>query len=394
MKLKYLYTFAFILGISFLGLLTPPYFIIGLYGGFFIVICFASLASFLLFKGYLNFREKIWWDWLNLLLLLTLSTFISQVFSLFILNGHRDLDQAFFYQLIRNGTVSALVGLPLLLWIPILVMLSFRYSPKKILQKLVTIKKEPIPTKKRALLSLSLLVIVMFFLFKSEQIAEMDDKKKIKDYKRIMGYLKGESETNKDCEDHLVSASDTQIQNQKPELTSIANLEEETSANEKNAVDTMAKAIAEDLIKKECYGTNSTYEIHTDDLNFDGQDEVLIFYWGSCFCGTGGCNTQVYQKINDSLHVIGEFTLTRVPFYLVKKPDHNWKDIVFFSNGGGVKPSQRIYRFNNGKYELIRERNSSNTLYSEFIKKSEKDKNIERIFDDVYQKIYGKVFNQ
>lgn len=394
MRLKYLYTFTFILGISVLGLLTPPYFLIGLYGGFSIVICFALLASFLLFKGLLNFREKILWDWFNLVLLLAVSTFISQVININVLNGFNKVDQDFFHQIIRYGFISSLFGLPLLLWIPALVVLSFRFSPKNIQQKLITRKKELIPTKTRILLSLSLSAIVAFFIVQSNRIAEENEAKGIKDYERIMKPYKGKPETDKDSKDYTISPSGTQLKNQKPESKSIANPEEETSAKKETEVDTMVKAIAENMIKRECYGTNSAYEIHKNDLNFDGQNEILIFYWGTCFCGTGGCSTQIYQQSNDSLQLIGDFTLTRVPFYLKKEPNHNWKDIVFFSSGGGAKSTQRIYRFNDGKYELIQQKTSSNSLYNEFITKSDNDKNTERIFDDAYKKIYGKTFNQ
>lgn len=382
MTLKYLYTYAFILGISVLGLLTPPYFIIGLYGGFFIVLCFSLLAFFFLLKGFMNFREKLLWDWFNLVLLLSISAFVAQIFNVYLVNGIHEINKAYFIQVIRNGFISNLFGLPLLLWIPVLVIIAFRYSPKNIQPKLIIRKTEPIPTKRRVLLSLSLMVIVAFFVVKSREVAKQDKAKGIKDYEHIMERYENET-------------GNSSIEVQKPGLKSILDPEEKTSIKKKIDIDFMVQTIFKDLIEKNyCDINKSAYEIHKDDLNFDGENEVIVFYWGSCFCGTGGCTTQIYKQSNDTLKLIGDFSLTRVPFYLKKEPNTNWKDIVFFLSGGGTKTTQRVYQFRDGKYTLTQESPSSNTLYKEFITRSEGNKNLERIFDDAYKKIYGKAFNE
>ncbi|MDG1822407.1 MAG: hypothetical protein P8H25_03410 [Flavobacteriaceae bacterium] len=165
------------------------------------------------------------------------------------------------------------------------------------------------------------------------------------------------------------------------------NLGKEISTNTETDIDSKIKAVFDGIA---CYGLSKSYEVTKNDLDFDGIDEIIIFYWGSCFCGTGGCSTQIYKQRNAALKLIGDFGLTRVPFYLKKEPNRKWKDIVFFSSGGGAKPTQRIYMFNDEEYVLAEEIASSNNLYEEYKIRSESDKNLERIFVDAHEKIYGK----
>lgn len=233
-------------------------------------------------------------------------------------------------------------------------------------------------------MSSGLITLLAFFLIGSSKVAELDKLKSTKDYKRVMERYSDSLETGK-------NSTDTTSTNEKSKLKLKSH---DQLPTKKENISHMVKTIFEDMVNKTCFDIKNNYAIHENDLNFDGNDEVIVFYWGPCFCGTGGCNTQVYQRSNNTLRPIGNFTLTRVPFYLKKEPNHNWKDLVFFKSGGGLNPTQNTYRFKNGKYELLQEKKSSNSLYQKFITSSKTDKNLERIFDDAYKKIYGKAFNK
>ena len=70
------------------------------------------------------------------------------------------------------------------------------------------------------------------------------------------------------------------------------------------------------------------YQSH--DLNDDGQDEYLVGFENSYFCGSGGCT---YFLLNNDGSLINRFSVSRSPFIVLEEGSSGWRDLVVYSNG-------------------------------------------------------------
>jgi heat shock protein HslJ len=91
------------------------------------------------------------------------------------------------------------------------------------------------------------------------------------------------------------------------------------------------------------------------DLNHDGRDEVLLYLLGSFFCGTGGCNLQLFRRGSNGYSLVNEFPITQLPVIVSESSTHGWKDLWRHESGGGAKPSYVRHTFDGQKY-IKRER--------------------------------------
>ncbi|MDC1106957.1 hypothetical protein OAT16_09645 [Prolixibacteraceae bacterium] len=64
------------------------------------------------------------------------------------------------------------------------------------------------------------------------------------------------------------------------------------------------------------------------DLNDDGKKEVLVGIPNMYFCGSGGCT---FFLLDDRLEVIQKFTVSDVPFKVLKTKHNGWHDLVIKS---------------------------------------------------------------
>jgi len=88
------------------------------------------------------------------------------------------------------------------------------------------------------------------------------------------------------------------------------------------------------------------------DLNGDGVFEVLVYVFEGHFCGTGGCDAFLFQKVNGRYALLSHFEPVRNPIVVSNKRSHGWKDLIFFNSGGGINPGYYSKSRFNGKNYL------------------------------------------
>jgi heat shock protein HslJ len=86
------------------------------------------------------------------------------------------------------------------------------------------------------------------------------------------------------------------------------------------------------------------------DLDNDGDNEVFVYLLGSIFCGTGGCNLQLYTRDADGYALVNEFPITRTPVIVTSQMTHGWKDIWRYRSGGGRPANYIADRFDGTRY--------------------------------------------
>jgi heat shock protein HslJ len=86
------------------------------------------------------------------------------------------------------------------------------------------------------------------------------------------------------------------------------------------------------------------------DLDNDGDDEIFVYLLGSFFCGTGGCNLQLFTRDADGYALVNEFTTTRTPVIVTSQMTNGWKDIWRYRSGGGRPANYIAGRFDGTRY--------------------------------------------
>ncbi len=91
------------------------------------------------------------------------------------------------------------------------------------------------------------------------------------------------------------------------------------------------------------------------DLNGDGREEVFVYLLGSIFCGTGGCDLQLFTDATSGHSLINEFPISRLPIIVSADRTAGWNDLLRLESGGGVEASYVRHIFD-GKRYVERER--------------------------------------
>ena len=86
------------------------------------------------------------------------------------------------------------------------------------------------------------------------------------------------------------------------------------------------------------------------DLDNDGDEEVFVYLLGSIFCGTGGCNLQLFSRDADGYALVNEFAITRTPIVVTSQMTNGWKDIWRYRSGGGRPAHYIADRFDGTRY--------------------------------------------
>jgi len=94
------------------------------------------------------------------------------------------------------------------------------------------------------------------------------------------------------------------------------------------------------------------------DLNEDGKEEVFVYLLGSVFCGSGGCNLQLFIQEPAGYALLNEFPISRTPVIVSPQKTGGWHDIFKLESGGGAAATQVRYAFD-GKQYVERERTSA-----------------------------------
>ena len=93
------------------------------------------------------------------------------------------------------------------------------------------------------------------------------------------------------------------------------------------------------------------YYYNRVDLNGDGKPEVIAHLVGSYVCGTGGCDTLIFQPAGDGYRLVSNISLTRNPIIVSPHRTKGWNDLVVYVAGGGITRGYYVtLRFNGRTY--------------------------------------------
>jgi len=102
-----------------------------------------------------------------------------------------------------------------------------------------------------------------------------------------------------------------------------------------------AKTINETLLNhlKKQYADypNTRYVWNSIDLNNDGIDEVIVYPAGPLICGSGGCETLIFQSKGKAFTLISRIGLTKLPIFASSNIKNGWKNLIVWRGGGGGK---------------------------------------------------------
>lgn len=74
------------------------------------------------------------------------------------------------------------------------------------------------------------------------------------------------------------------------------------------------------------------------DLNDDGRDEVIVYLEAQGWCGSGGCNTFVLTREENSYRIVTRITITRPPIRVLNRKSNGWHNLAVWREGGNSDP--------------------------------------------------------
>ena len=111
------------------------------------------------------------------------------------------------------------------------------------------------------------------------------------------------------------------------------------------------------------------FQLYKIDLNDDGKNEVLVNFFTSYFCGTGGCTLLL---LDNNLKMINKFTSTRTLFVeqtlqnnwriLMTESEGSWRKLIYLNGSYPSNPSmeEKTTEFPSGNAEILFDENYSN----------------------------------
>ncbi|HEX8651528.1 MAG TPA: hypothetical protein VF708_11870 [Pyrinomonadaceae bacterium] len=93
------------------------------------------------------------------------------------------------------------------------------------------------------------------------------------------------------------------------------------------------------------------YYYNRVDLNGDGKPEVIAHITGRYVCGTGGCDTLIFQPAKGGYRLVSTITLSRTPVIVSPTKTRGWNDLIMYVVGGGITRGYYVtLRFNGRTY--------------------------------------------
>ena len=92
-----------------------------------------------------------------------------------------------------------------------------------------------------------------------------------------------------------------------------------------------------------------SFDIGRFDLNDDGVEELFVYYSISYYCGTAGCDTEIFRKSGNQWEKIGQmktvFGDVMGPFYLIADDERidGWRTLLSLESGFRWSPSEAQY---------------------------------------------------
>lgn len=73
-------------------------------------------------------------------------------------------------------------------------------------------------------------------------------------------------------------------------------------------------------------------------LREDDTQQVIVYFMGPAWCGTGGCTSLILAPNGSSYTVITEMSVAGQPIRVLKAKSHGWHDWGVWVEGGGIQP--------------------------------------------------------
>ena len=103
--------------------------------------------------------------------------------------------------------------------------------------------------------------------------------------------------------------------------------------------------------KPESSADEVSYFYNHVDLNGDGKPEVIAHITGRYVCGTGGCDTLIFQTAKGGYRLVSTITLSNTPIIVSPTRTRGWNDLVMYVVGGGITRGYYVtLRFNGRTY--------------------------------------------
>jgi hypothetical protein len=94
-----------------------------------------------------------------------------------------------------------------------------------------------------------------------------------------------------------------------------------------------------DCLKVPDYGGDRTtrYSAAWVDLKDNGTYEVIVYYTGQFWCGSGGCRMMVLTPNGTSFRIVSSTIISRLPIRVLSSKSNGWHDISVHVQGGGIQ---------------------------------------------------------
>ena len=105
---------------------------------------------------------------------------------------------------------------------------------------------------------------------------------------------------------------------------------------------------------------STSYFVAFARLNPESGLQALVHLQCNGWCGSGGCTTLILTPEGSSYRVIGLIPASRLPIRMLKTSSHGWRDLSFWSWGGGDPGSEQPVRFDGESYAKTLEDGNGN----------------------------------
>ncbi len=86
------------------------------------------------------------------------------------------------------------------------------------------------------------------------------------------------------------------------------------------------------------------------DLTVGKPRDILVYFRGPEWCGSGGCTLLVLAPVGETYRVVSRVTVIWPPIRVLASSNHGWRDIGVHVSGGGQRPREARLSFNGRRY--------------------------------------------
>jgi hypothetical protein len=79
------------------------------------------------------------------------------------------------------------------------------------------------------------------------------------------------------------------------------------------------------------------YYYNRVDLNGEGEPEVIVYVFGTTWCGSAGCTALVFQRAADRYDLVTHINGVENPIIVSRQKTKNWHDLIAYVRWGEVE---------------------------------------------------------